>query len=96
MTAVLRKMSPEAFISGITRKDRSYLAEFLLAKGYEVHGIIRRTSSRIRTNERDVFPSRYGDLTNAAHLSLLIKQIQLGRGLQSESLIPRAREIRPG
>ena len=34
-----------AFITGITGQDGSYLAEFLLAKGYEVHGLIRRSSS---------------------------------------------------
>ena len=45
MTTVSRKTSPKAFISGITGQDGSYLAEFLLAKGYEVHGIIRRTST---------------------------------------------------
>jgi GDPmannose 4,6-dehydratase len=36
---------PKALITGVTGQDGSYLAEFLLAKGYEVHGIIRRTSS---------------------------------------------------
>ena len=36
---------PTALITGITGQDGSYLAEFLLEKGYEVHGIIRRSSS---------------------------------------------------
>ena len=36
---------PTALITGITGQDGSYLAEFLLSKGYEVHGIIRRSSS---------------------------------------------------
>ena len=41
---------PRAFITGITGQDGSYLAEFLLAKGYEVHGLVRPTSrlDRIR------------------------------------------------
>ena len=47
-----------ALISGITGQDGSYLAEFLLQKGYEVHGILRRSSSfntgRIRSEERRV------------------------------------------
>ena len=38
-------MAKTALITGITGQDGSYLAEFLLAKGYEVHGILRRTSS---------------------------------------------------
>mgnify|MGYP001593916046 CR=1 FL=1 len=38
-------MSKKAFITGISGQDGSYLAEFLLEKGYEVHGIVRRSSS---------------------------------------------------
>ena len=38
-------MAKKALITGITGQDGSYLAEFLLAKGYEVHGIVRRSSS---------------------------------------------------
>lgn len=38
-------MAKKALITGITGQDGSYLAEFLLSKGYEVHGIIRRSSS---------------------------------------------------
>src|ERR1700756_856161 len=86
MTMVLRKASPKAFISGITGQDGSYLAEFLLAKGYEVHGIIRRTST-FNTDRLDHIYSdphepetalrlHYGDLANAASLSHLINQIQ--------------------
>ena len=76
----------KAFISGITGQDGSYLAEFLLSKGYEVHGIIRRTST-FNTDRLDHLYSdpheprtslrlHYGDLANAASLSRLIKQIQ--------------------
>jgi GDPmannose 4,6-dehydratase len=86
MTAVARKTSRKAFISGITGQDGSYLAEFLLAKGYEVHGIIRRTST-FNTDRLDHIYSdpheqgvslhlHYGDMANAAHLDRLINQIQ--------------------
>jgi GDP-mannose 4,6-dehydratase len=86
VTTVSRKTSPKAFISGITGQDGSYLAEFLLAKGYEVHGIIRRTSS-FNTDRLDHIYSdphepkvslhlHYGDLANAARLGRLINQIQ--------------------
>jgi GDPmannose 4,6-dehydratase len=86
MTMVLRKNSPKAFISGITGKDRSYLAEFLLAKGYEVHGIIRRTST-FNTDRLDHIYSdphepvtglhlHYGDLANGTRPSCLINEIQ--------------------
>ena len=86
MTTVSRKTSPKAFISGITGQDGSYLAELLLAKGYEVHGIIRRTSTfntdRLDhiysdPHERDVsLHLHYGDLANAARLSRLLNEIQ--------------------
>jgi GDPmannose 4,6-dehydratase len=86
MTTSPRKISPKAFISGITGQDGSYLAEFLLAKGYEVHGIIRRTST-FNTDRLDHIYSdphepevslhlHYGDLANAATLSRLINEIQ--------------------
>jgi GDPmannose 4,6-dehydratase len=41
-------MAKKALITGITGQDGSYLSEFLLAKGYEVHGIIRRTAAPYR------------------------------------------------
>src|SRR5207302_10088611 len=86
MTTVSRKTSRRAFISGITGQDGSYLAEFLLAKGYEVHGIIRRTST-FNTDRLDHIYSdphdpgaalylHYGDLANAASLNRLINQIE--------------------
>ena len=86
MTMVSRKISRKAFISGITGQDGSYLAELLLAKGYEVHGIIRRTSTfntdrldHIYSDPHDPDGSlhlHYGDLANAAHLNRLINEIQ--------------------
>ena len=83
---MIQVLPKKALISGITGQDGSYLAEFLLAKGYEVHGIIRR-SSTFNTGRLDqlygdphekVAPLHlhYGDLSNAARLRHLIEQIQ--------------------
>ena len=74
-----------ALITGITGQDGSYLAEFLLAKGYEVHGLIRRSSSfntdRIDHLYRDPHDAQasiklhYGDLTDANGLARLVRQV---------------------
>lgn len=75
-----------ALITGITGQDGSYLAEFLLEKGYEVHGIRRRSSS-FNTKRIDHlykgkhasftnFYLHYGDLTDSANISNLIFSIQ--------------------
>jgi len=75
-----------ALISGITGQDGSYLAEFLLEKGYEVHGIKRRASSlntqRIdhlyqdpHINHRH-FVLHYGDLTDSSNLTRIIAEVQ--------------------
>lgn len=68
-----------ALITGITGQDGSYLAELLLEKGYEVHGIIRRSSS-INTDRIDhIYPSlklHYGDLTDGSSLIRLIQEIK--------------------
>jgi GDPmannose 4,6-dehydratase len=68
-----------ALITGITGQDGSYLAEFLLGKGYEVHGIIRRSSS-INTDRIDhIYPRiklHYGDLTDSSSLIRLIQEIK--------------------
>ncbi|MBN2652220.1 MAG: GDP-mannose 4,6-dehydratase [Spirochaetales bacterium] len=76
----------KAFITGITGQDGSYLAEFLLEKGYEVHGLKRRASSfnteRIDhlyrdPHEKDVkFFLHYGDMTDSSNLIRLIKEIE--------------------
>ena len=72
-------MSKVALITGITGQDGSYLAELLLEKGYEVHGIIRRSSS-INTDRIDhIYPRialHYGDLTDSSSLIRLIQQIK--------------------
>jgi GDPmannose 4,6-dehydratase len=68
-----------ALITGITGQDGSYLAELLLEKGYEVHGIIRR-ASLINTHRIDhIYNSihlHYGDLTDSTNLVRVIQQVQ--------------------
>ena len=75
-----------ALITGITGQDGAYLAGFLLKKGYEVHGIKRRSSSfntgrvdhlYIDPHEKDVrFFMHYGDLTDATNLIRIIQETQ--------------------
>jgi GDPmannose 4,6-dehydratase len=75
-----------AFITGVTGQDGAYLAEFLLGKGYHVHGLKRRASSfntdRVDhlyqdPHEQDVkFTLHYGDLTDSTNLIRIIKEIQ--------------------
>jgi GDPmannose 4,6-dehydratase len=79
-------MSKRALITGITGQDGAYLAEFLLGKGYEVHGIKRRASSfntdRIDhlyqdPHERDIrMHLHYGDLTDATNLIRIVQQVR--------------------
>jgi len=68
-----------ALITGITGQDGSYLAELLLEKGYEVHGIVRR-SSLINTHRIDGIFDRlslhYGDLTDSTNLVRIIQKVQ--------------------
>jgi GDPmannose 4,6-dehydratase len=68
-----------ALITGITGQDGSYLAELLLEKGYEVHGIVRR-SSLINTDRidhiYDQIKLHYGDLTDSTNLVRVIQQVQ--------------------
>ena len=68
-----------ALISGITGQDGSYLAELLLEKGYEVHGIIRRSSS-INTDRIDhIYQNiklHYGDLTDSTNIVRVIQLVQ--------------------
>lgn len=72
-------MKKIALITGITGQDGSYLAELLLDKGYEVHGIVRRSSS-INTKRIDHIYERiklhYGDLTDALGMVAVIKKIR--------------------
>jgi GDPmannose 4,6-dehydratase len=68
-----------ALITGITGQDGSYLAEFLLAKGYEVHGLVRRSSS-FNTGRidpiRDQLHLHYGDLVDSTSLHAVIGAVQ--------------------
>ena len=76
----------KALITGVTGQDGSYLAEFLLEKGYEVHGIKRRASSfntqRIDHifedphTEKKRFILHYGDLTDSSNLTRILQQVQ--------------------
>src|SRR5215475_11568051 len=81
-----REIRRRALVSGITGQDGSYLAELLLAKGYEVHGIIRRTST-FNTDRIDhiymdphelnaALHLHYGDLANGTYLSRLMNEIR--------------------
>lgn len=83
---MLQTYNRKALITGITGQDGSYLAEFLLAKGYEVHGIKRRASS-LNTQRIDHlyedpqatdarFKLHYGDLTDTSNLTRLIRDIE--------------------
>ena len=75
-----------ALITGVTGQDGAYLAELLLAKGYHVHGVKRRSSSfntgRIEhiyqapQNENARFHLHYGDLTDSTNLIRLVQQVQ--------------------
>ena len=80
------KFMKRALITGITGQDGSYLAEFLLQKGYEVHGIKRRSSSFNSSRidhiykdphiENSKFLLHYGDLTDSTNLIRIIQQVK--------------------
>lgn len=75
-----------ALITGVTGQDGSYLAEFLLEKGYEVHGIKRRASSlntervdhiyQDSHEENQQFFLHYGDLTDSSNLTRILKEVK--------------------
>jgi len=77
-------MAKKAIITGITGQDGSYLTELLLAKGYEVHGIVRRTAAPYRGFLDRIFPAgdtsqlflHHGDLADAGSLIRLLEKIQ--------------------
>ena len=71
----------KAFITGVAGQDGSYLAEYLVGLGYEVHGIIRRNSTPEHQESRishldGVVKTYYGDLTDYASIHKLLKEIQ--------------------
>ena len=75
-----------ALVTGVTGQDGSYLAEFLLDKGYEVHGIKRRASSFNTQRVDNIYQDRhvdharfilhYGDLTDSSNLTRILQQVQ--------------------
>ena len=81
-------MRRKALITGITGQDGSYLAEFLLDKGYEVHGVVRRSSSLNRGRidhlqhanpahgDGSRFVLHYGDMTDSGGLNRLVKTVR--------------------
>ena len=96
-----------ALISGITGQDGSFLAEFLIEKGYEVHGILRRSSSfntgrieHLYLDEwvRDMKKNRlvnlhYGDMTDSSSLIRIIQQVH--RMILSHGFVPPGYRFRP-
>tara|TARA_B100000795_G_scaffold248274_1_gene215066 strand:+ start:263 stop:1378 length:1116 start_codon:yes stop_codon:yes gene_type:complete len=79
-------MKKKALITGVTGQDGSYLAEFLLEKGYEVHGIKRRASSfntqrvdhifQDPHNSNNNFFLHYGDLTDSSNLTRILQEVR--------------------
>lgn len=79
-------MKKTALITGITGQDGSYLAELLIEKGYEVHGVVRRSSSFNRTRIESIYKDshetgaklhlHYGDLGDSSNLSRLVEKIK--------------------
>jgi len=71
----------KALITGVTGQDGSYLAEFLIEKGYDVHGVIRRSSvdfreriAHLEGNEQ--FHLHYGDLADSMSMVKIISQVR--------------------
>jgi GDPmannose 4,6-dehydratase len=79
-------LAKRAFITGVTGQDGSYLAELLLGKGYEVHGLVRRSSSFNTGRLRQIYEDphveharlrlHYGDLTEPVALGALVQEIE--------------------
>lgn len=74
-------MAKKAFITGVTGQDGSYLSEFLLEKGYEVHGMVRRSSVEYRERiahleGRENFHLHYGDLSDSISLVKIIGKVR--------------------
>ena len=75
-------MVKKALITGITGQDGSYLAELLLEHGYEVHGVVRRSSAVNRTRIDHIRDAKqplflhYGDLTDASSINRLLREVK--------------------
>src|SRR6202453_3932023 len=86
MTRELKSRTKRALITGVTGQDGAYLAELLLSKGYEVHGIKRRSSTfntgRVDHLYRDLhepdvrFRLHFGDLTDGTSLIRIIQEVR--------------------
>ena len=97
-------MARSALITGITGQDGSYLAELLLEKGYEVHGLIRRASTFNTGRLDDIYQDphdsqrrlflHYGDLSEGGGLVNLLREIAARRGLQPRRAEPCAGQLR--
>lgn len=85
--AAMHAQSKKALIVGVTGQDGAYLSEFLLEKGYEVHGIKRRSSSLntgrvdhlyedVLLNAGERFVLHYGDVTDATNIMSIVKEIE--------------------
>ena len=82
----MAKPVKKALITGITGQDGSYLAELLLEKGYEVHGLVCRTSTFNRHNIEHIFSNKnprakltflhYGDMTDMHSLLSVLEQVK--------------------
>ena len=79
----MKRNNKVALITGITGQDGSYLAEFLLDKGYKVHGVIRRASSfntqridHLTQETNNDFSLHYGDLTDSSNLTRILKEVE--------------------
>lgn len=86
----MNTMMKKALITGITEQDGSYLAEFLLSKGYEVHGIIRRSSTFNTARIEHIYLDphdpearlrlHYGDLSDSEQISNIIYNLKPDEG----------------
>ncbi len=71
----------KALITGLTGQDGSYLAEFLLDKGYEVHGMVRRTSTEKKERIEHLYANQhfqihYGDMTDSMSILKIISNVK--------------------
>ena len=91
-------MNKTALITGVTGQDGSYLAEFLLKKGYDVHGVIRRSSvdyrERIAHLEgRPQFHLHYGDMGDSMSVLQIISKVRPKATFRFRSTLPNLRPM---
>ena len=80
----MKKSMKKALITGITGQDGPYLAEFLIKKGYEVHGMVRRSSTFNRKNIEHIFNTKeiyshklhYGDMTDVDSILRILREVE--------------------